>query len=331
MSSIFERLKRNIDHNQSAGEVGMAEWVHRYARVNGLDMHYVEQGEGPLVILAHGFPQTWFSWHHQIPAIAAAGYRVVAFDQRGMGQTSAPTDPAEYDVPHTAGDLVGLLDHLGEQTAIFAGLDFGLFAIYDMAYHHPERMTAIIGLENPAWPHDPQRSPLAEAADMGARHFYHLHYFTAQPGVADAALNAAPRAFLSKVFYALSGDYHYIDVWKHPPETAYLEALPEPPPLPWPWLSELELEFFVNDYARSGFTGGLNWYRAMDLRWQQRRRFEGVPNPVPFYFIGSENDTDLEAFHGEDPLAKLHQQYSALRAVEIIPHAGHMVQMALSR
>jgi pimeloyl-ACP methyl ester carboxylesterase len=252
---------------------------------------------------------------------------VVAFDQRGMGQTSAPSDPALYDVPHTVGDLVGLLDHLGEEKAIFSGLDFGLFAIYDMAYHYPERMTAIIGLENPAWPHDPDCSPLSEAAALGRRHFYHLHYFTAESGVADAALNAAPRDFLAKVFYALSGDYHYIDVWNHPPGTGYLDALPNAPPLPWNWLSDLELEFFVSDYARSGFTGGLNWYRAMDLRWQQRRRFEGIPNPVPFYFIGSENDTDLEAFHGEDPLSRLHEQYSDLRAVEMIAHAGHMVQM----
>jgi pimeloyl-ACP methyl ester carboxylesterase len=305
----------------------LAQWAHRYAEVNGLDMHYVEQGRGPLVILAHGFPHTWFSWHRQIPAIAAAGYRVVAFDQRGMGQTSAPSDPALYDVPHTVGDLVGLLDHLGEEKAIFSGLDFGLFAIYDMAYHYPERMTAIIGLENPAWPHDPDCSPLSEAAALGRRHFYHLHYFTAESGVADAALNAAPRDLLAKVFYALSGDYHYIDVWNHPPGTGYLDALPNAPPLPWNWLSDLELEFFVSDYARSGFTGGLNWYRAMDLRWQQRRRFEGIPNPVPFYFIGSENDTDLEAFHGEDPLSRLHEQYSDLRAVEMIAHAGHMVQM----
>lgn len=305
----------------------MAEWTHRYATINHLQVHYVEQGQGPLVVLAHGFPHSWFSWRHQIPAIAAAGFRVVAPDMRGMGQTDAPADPAAYDVPHTVGDLVGLLDHLGEEKAIFAGLDFGLFAIYDMAYAVPERMAAIIGLENPAWPHDPEISPLNEAAQMAKRHFYHIHYFADRPGVADTALEAAPREFLKRVFYALSGDFHYIDVWNHPPGTAYLDALPQAPPLPWPWLSELELEVFVSDYARSGFTGGLNWYRAMDLRWEQRRRFEGVPNPVPFYFIGSENDTDLEAFHGHDPLARLKDQYSDLRGVAMVPHAGHMVQM----
>lgn len=305
----------------------MAEWTHHYARINGLDMHYVEQGRGPLVILAHGFPHNWFSWRHQIPAIAAAGFRVVAFDLRGMAGTSAPEEPAAYDVPHTVGDLIGLLDHLGEERAVFAGLDFGLFSIYDLAFLHPQRMHAIIGLGNPAWPHNPACSPLTEAANMARQHFYHIHYFVDQPGVAETALDAQPREFLRRVFYALSGDYHYIDVWKHPPGTPYLDALPEAPLLPWPWLSELELEFFVEAYARRGFRGGLNWYRAMDLRWQQRRRFEGVPNPVPFYFLTSENDTDMEAFHGEDPLAQLPRQYSDLRRVEILPRAGHMLQM----
>jgi len=307
----------------------MADWQHRYAHINGLDVHYVEQGEGPLVILAHGFPHTWFSWHRQIPVLAAAGFRVVAPDIRGMGQTSAPADHRLYDVPHTVGDLVGLLDHLGEEKAIFIGLDFGLFAIYDMAYAHPERMIAIVGLENPAWPHNPNLSPLAEAAQYGAKHFYHIHYFV-PPGLADPALNAAPREFLTKVFYALSGDYHYIDVWKHPPGTGYIEALPTPPPFPWPWLSELEMEFFVADYARSGFTGGLNWYRAMDLRWAQRQPLYGKPNPVPFYFIGSENDTDLEAFHGDDPLGKIKHQYSDVRGIDMVPRAGHMLQLERS-
>jgi pimeloyl-ACP methyl ester carboxylesterase len=307
----------------------MAAWQHHVAHINGLDVHYVEQGQGPLVILAHGFPHTWFSWHRQIPVIAAAGFRVVAPDLRGMGQTSAPTSHHLYDVPHTVGDLVGLLDHLDEEKAIFIGLDFGLFAIYDMAYAHPERMTAIIGLENPAWPHNPDLSPLSEAAQYGAKHFYHIHYFV-PPGLADPVLNSRPREFLTKVFYALSGDFHYIDVWKHPPGTHYIDALPTPPPLPWPWLSDLEMEFFVSDYSRSGFTGGLNWYRAMDLRWAQRQQFYGLPNPVPFYFIGSENDTDLEAFHGQDPIGKIKQQYKDVRGIEMVPRAGHMLHLERS-
>jgi pimeloyl-ACP methyl ester carboxylesterase len=308
----------------------MGNWTHRYARVNGLRMHYVEQGAGPLVVLCHGFPHLWFSWRHQIPALAAAGWRVVAPDMRGMGQTDAPPDPGSYDVEHTIGDLTGLLDHLGQKSAVFAGLDFGVFAIYDLAFRQPQRVNAIIGLENPAIPHNPQLAPLREAAAWAQNRFDHIHYFE-PPGPADEALNAQPREFLTRVFYALSGDYHYLDVWKHPPGTSYLDALPQAPPLPWHWLSELEMEFFVSEYARTGFTGGLNWYRAMDLRWAQRRGFEGRKNPVPFYFIGSERDCDLEAWHGDDPLGALQTQYADVRGVAMLSEAGHMMQMERPR
>lgn len=304
----------------------MAEWMHRRARINGIDMHYVEQGTGPLIVLCHGFPHLWLSWRHQIPALAAAGWRVVAPDMRGMGQTEAPTDPRAYDVPHTVGDLLGLLDHLGEREAVFAGLDFGVFAIYDLAYSAPERVRAIIALENPSWPDRPEIAPLAEAAEWARDHFVHIEYFR-EPGPADAALDAAPREFLRKVFYALSGDYHYLDVWKHPPGTAYLDALPETPPLPWAWLQDWELEWYVSEYSRSGFTGGLNWYRAMDLRWAQRQAWRGLSSSRPFFFIGSENDVDLEAWHGADPIGAIGQQYTDVRRIEMLPHAGHMIQL----
>lgn len=305
----------------------MAEWMHRHAHINGISMHYVEQGEGPLVILAHGFPHLWYSWRHQIPALAAAGWRVVAPDMRGMGQTDAPADPALYDCDHTVGDLIGLLDHLGAEKAVFAGLDFGVFAIYDLAVRHPGRVAAIIGLENPHTPHLPHLSPLREAAEMAAKHFSHIHYFVDRPGVADAALDADPRDFLGAVFWGLSGAHHLLDMWNYPPGTAYRTALPDPPPLPWTWMSEDDLEYYVSEYSRSGFTGGLNWYRAMDLRWRQRRVYEGTRTQAPFFFIGTENDVDLEGFHGADPLGAIRDHHADVRAVEMLPGAGHLVQM----
>ncbi len=305
---------------------------HHTARINGISAHYVAQGtgrDGLPVVMCHGFPHCWYSWNRQMRALSTAGYRVVAPDMRGMGSTDAPAGMESYGVEDITGDLLGLLEEIGEPQAVFVGLDFGAFAIYDLAMRHPEKVIAVIGLENPAAPHNPDMPPLSEYAAMAKEHFLHIEYFR-PVGPADAALNAAPREFLSRVFYALSGDYHYLDVWKHPPGTAYLDALPTAPPLPWHWLSEADLDVFVEAYARSGFTGGLNWYRSMDLKWQQRKPYERKQSAVPAYFIGSEQDVDLEAFHGDDPMALMRAQFPNLRDVRMVPKAGHMLQLERS-
>lgn len=302
---------------------------HHQANINGISMHYVEQGEGVPIVLCHGFPHTWYSWHRQIPALAAAGYRVIAPDMRGMGGTEAPAEPEAYGLPEINGDLIGLLDHIGETKAIFAGLDFGAFAIYDLALIHPERVIAVIGLENPSAPHNPEVPPLTEYAEMAKNHFLHIEYFR-EPDAADKDLNANTRDFLSKVFYALSGDYDFGQVMAHPPGISYRDALPNPPPLPWKWLNESDMDEYVRAYEESGFTGGLNWYRSMDIKWQQRKALEGVKSKLPAYFIGSENDVDLEHFHGDHPIEQMRAQFPQLKKVQMIPEAGHMLQLECS-
>ncbi len=302
---------------------------HHQETINGISMHYVEQGNGPVVVLCHGFPHTWYSWARQIPVLAAAGFRVVAPDMRGMGKTEAPLSADLYGVDAITADLLGLLDHLQCEQAIFAGLDFGAFAVYDLALQAPDRVRAIIGLENPAAPHNPDIPPLTEYAEMAKNHFLHIEYFR-PVGPADADLAAAPREFLHRVFFALSGDYDFGQVMAHPPGVTYLDALPEAPALPWPWLSEQDFEVYVQAYTQSGFTGGLNWYRSMDLKWQQRKAFEGLQSTVPAYFIGSEHDVDLEHFHGDDPISLMRAQFPDLRRIEMIPNAGHLVQLECS-
>ena len=303
-----------------------AGWRHRHARINGIGMHWAEQGEGDPVLLCHGFPGLWFSWHRQIPALAAAGCRAIAPDMRGMGQTEAPPAPEAYGVDAITGDLLGLLDHCAIERAIFVGIDFGAFAIQDLALRHPERVQGIVCLQNPAAPHNPDKPPLTEYREMGQKHFLHIEYFR-EPPRADRELAAAPRQFLRKVFWALSGEADYFEVFKHPPGASYIDALSEPPPLPWPWLDALELEFFVSEYSRTGFTGGLNWYRSMDLKWRQRKPFEGVQSQVPAWFIGSEQDVDLKGFHGEDPIALMRAIFPNLVGVRMIPKAGHMMPL----
>ena len=304
----------------------MADITHHQATINHINMHYAEQGDGMAVVLCHGFPHTWYSWHRQMPALAEAGYRVIAPDMRGMGATSAPEAKEAYSVKEITADLVGLLDHLAIDKAVFAGLDFGAFAVYDLAQLHPQRMIGVIGLENPAAPHDPKEAPLVGYARMAKEHFLHIDYFR-QPPTADNSLNSHPREFLSKVFYALSGDYDYVEIMRQPAGISYLEALPEPPPLPWSWLSEEDLDVYVAAYKKSGFTGGLNWYRSMDIKWQERKAFEGRKSSVPAWFIGSENDVDLKLFHGDDPISLFSAQFSDVREIQMIKGAGHLMQL----
>ncbi|WP_238782306.1 alpha/beta fold hydrolase [Prescottella equi] len=129
-------------------------------------MHYVTEGEGPLVVLLHGFPHTWFSWRHQIGALADAGYRVVAPDLRGMGQTDVPDRLEDYRVDNVVADICGLLDHLGHDSAVFSGLDYGQFVAYDIAIEHPERVRGVIGLQNPFYA---SLRPTSQRGRKGAR------------------------------------------------------------------------------------------------------------------------------------------------------------------
>lgn len=127
--------------------------------------------------------------------------------------------------------------------------------------------------------------------------------------------------------FALSDEADYLSSWQYPPGATYIDALPEAPPLPWKWLSEAELELYVENYSASGFTGGLNWYRVSDLRWEQRKAYQGKKITVPYFFIGSSNDIDLAVWHGENPLEQLHDRHQDVRDVRTLERAEHMMQM----
>lgn len=171
----------------------------------------------------------------------------------------------------------------------------------------------------------PAQAPSAFWTKAAERHFLHLSYFQT-PGVADAELAARPREFLARVFYALSGDYHYLDTWKNPPGLGYLDVLPEAPALPWSWLTEGEFGVLAEEFEQTGFTGGLTWYRALDRNWELTADLPTTVS-VPTYFLYGENDPDMEGFSGRDPLATLRAHVPDLRAVEKVAGAGHLVQL----
>jgi pimeloyl-ACP methyl ester carboxylesterase len=305
------------------------ELTHRFVATNGIRMHVAEQGDGHPVIFCHGFPHTWFIWHRQLEAVAAAGYRAIAPDLRGYGRTESPADLDAFTNREVIGDLLGLLDDIGAEQAVFVGLDFGAALVWELALRAPECVRGIIVLNNPFAPRPP-RSPSQLWAKAAERHFLHLHYFQTR-GVADTELAADPRGFLARVYYSLSADYHYLDTWRYSAEgTGYLDVLPEAPPLPWRWLSDHELDTLAQDFDRTGFTGGLNWYRVLDRNWELTADYANAHIAPPTYFLYGDRDPDMEGFSGRDPLATLREHVTDLREVTKIADAGHLVQLERS-
>ncbi|GAA1897746.1 alpha/beta hydrolase [Actinomadura bangladeshensis] len=290
-----------------------------------ITLHVAEQGDGLPVVMCHGFPGLWYSWRHQLPVLAAAGYRAIAVDMRGYGRSGRPASPAEYDRRHTVADMVGLLDGLGIEEAVFVGHDFGAALVWDLPQWAPGRVKALMQLSVPRMP-VPARPPTELYARMAEQHFVHVHYFQ-EHGPADEELGAAPERFLANVFWALSGGYRYLDIWQHPSEgNGYLDVLPEAPPLPWPWLSQDEFAYYVDEFRRTGFTGGLNWYRAYDHVWEEKQSRPDEPVTVPTMFLVGERDPVLQMM-GSGALTQMESLVPGLRHVHIIEGAGHFVQM----
>jgi pimeloyl-ACP methyl ester carboxylesterase len=292
---------------------------------NGIRLRVTEQGAGPAVVLCHGFPGLGYSWRHQLPALAAAGYRAIAPDMRGYGGSSAPTDPAAYDRRSTVADMVGLLDACGLDEAVFAGHDFGAALTWDLPQWAPGRVRALIQLSVPRVDVAPAR-PSELFAHLAGKHFFHFHYFQ-QPGVADAELGRDPERSLAAIFHALSGAYRYTDIYT--PDSVgrgYLDVLPDPPPLPWPWLSEAELRCYAEEFARTGFTGGLNWYRANDAVWAEKQQRPDQQVTVPTLFVTGERDPVRQVM-GRRAGEPMGERVPGLAGEVVIDGAGHFVQM----
>ncbi|GAA1267699.1 alpha/beta hydrolase [Pseudonocardia aurantiaca] len=299
--------------------------IERTVDAGGCRLRVVEQGAGPVVILCHGFPGLAHSWRNQLPVLASNGFRAIAPDMRGYGGSGRPSDPANYDRTSTVGDMVGLMDALHLDTAVFVGHDFGANLVWDLPQWAPERVRALIQLSVPREVLPPV-VPSTACKQVAESHFFHMHYFQ-EPGVADEELAKDPVGFLAKVFWALGGGGDYLDVFRHPSEgNGYIDVLPDAPPLPWPWMSQADFDVYVETYARTGFTGGLNWYRAMDHVWHEKQSRPGMPITVPTVFVTGEKDPVLQIV-GEDALAEMRASVPGLTGVHVIPGAGHFVQM----
>jgi pimeloyl-ACP methyl ester carboxylesterase len=275
---------------------------HHQLTLADVELHVAEVGHGPPVILCHGFPELWYSWRHQLPVLARAGYCALAPDMRGYGRSSIPDDVAEYDLLSVCGDLVGLLDRLGEERAVFVGHDWGASVVWQLAVAHPERVAAVAGMSVPFTPRAPA-PPVGLLRHAMGEDFYIVWF--QQPGVADVALARDVRRTLTSRAQ-----------W-----TAQWAQDDAQPPLP-PWLSEQDLSVYVAEFARTGFTGGLNYYRNIDRTWELTRHLGETRVEQPALFITGSRDP-VRRFMPDE---LMNGWVTGLRSRVVIDGASHWVQ-----
>ena len=275
----------------------------RRLATNGIELRVLDEGSGPLVVLCHGFPELAFSWRHQVPALADAGFRVAVPDLRGYGESSAPAELEAYDIVSLCGDLCGLLDALHEEQAAFVGHDWGAWLAWQLAVLHPERVGAVAALSVPFVPRAPA-APLAIMRRNLGEDFYIVWF--QRPGVADAALARDVRR-------TLTTSRQWTPQWAE--ESG-------PPPRRPPWMSEQELAVYVEAFERAGFTGGLNYYRNIDRNWELTADVAEVRVQQPALFLTGEQDP-VRRFM---PAEAMRGWVSDLRGQIVVPGAGHWLQ-----
>ncbi len=307
---------------------------HRVIESNGIRMNVAEQGAGPLVVLCHGFPESWYSWRHQLSALADAGFHAVAPDMRGYGRSDRPEEIDRYTLLHLVGDMVGLLDALGAESAVIAGHDWGAPVAWHAALLRPDRFRAVIGLSVPFGPRRPAR-PTTLMPQTDDALFYQLYFQT--PGVAEAELERDVRATIRRLLYSASGDARAgapmtspEAVGMVPRQGGFLSRMADPSALP-PWLAEPDIEFYAGEFTRTGFRGGLNWYRNIDRNWELLAPFAGARVTVPALYVAGDRDLVVR-FRGMDQLiANLRTFVPGLRQTIMLPGCGHWTQQERPR
>ena len=304
----------------------MTEWRHRIEHVNGIRLHCVEAGAGPLVLLVHGFPESWYSYRHQLTALAEAGYRAVAIDVRGYGRSSAPPAIEAYRMLNQVGDNVALVRALGETEAVIVGHDWGAPIAWNSALLRPDVFRGVVGLSVP-YAAAGAVPPSQVFRSMGGDEEFYIEYFQ-EPGRAEDEIETDVRRWLLGFYFSASGDAPRPDAATGTIATkpfgarlsdrfAYPEAMPA-------WLSEADLDVYAGEFERTGFTGGLNRYRNVDRDWEDLRVFRDRPIEVPALFIGG--DRDGPTIWGTRSIEKFATTLPRLHRSIILPGCGHWTQ-----
>src|SRR6185437_13214732 len=272
---------------------------HRMVEAGRIRLHVAEQGEGPAVVLCHGWPETWYSWRHQLKALAAAGFRALAPDMRGYGRSDRP-EP------------------------VIIGHDWGAPAAWHSALMRPDRFRAVAGLSVPYRPRG--KVSAIEAFKAGGMETIYMMYFQ-EPGVAEREFERDVERTLASVYYSASGSLPPDQRWRAfvPPGKGLLDTV-FAPTLPLPWLSEADLAEYVRDFSASGFRGGLNWYRNLHRNWELMAPFAAAPIRQPSLFVAGERDGVIRMPGMRTAAEELRPVLPGLTKSVVIDGAGHWVQ-----
>ena len=296
---------------------------HRVIPANGIDIHVAEAGEGPLVLMCHGWPELWYSGRHQLAALAEAGFHAVAPDMRGFGQTSAPDDVAAYTILHNVGDMVALTNALGEKHALIVGHDWGAPVAWHCVLLRPDLFPAVVAMSVPHRRRGPL-PPLDTLRRAGKADYYYL-YFQEQAAEDEFARDA--RYTLARILSIGSGDTPRDDKMSMYVDRAkgFLGkpsgAVPRPP-----WLTEADIDVFAAEYARTGFRGGLNWYRNIDRNWELTAPWHDAKIMQPALFIAGTRDAVITGSIGQRALDEMDNVVPNLKRKILLDGAGHWIQ-----
>ncbi len=301
----------------------MSEFSHKFVKSNGIRMHVVQAGDGFPVVMCHGFPEMWYSWRHQLRALAEAGFRAIAPDLRGYGETECPAPIEAYTQKQIVADVIGMLDALGIGKCVIVGHDWGGMTAWNAPLMFPQRIERVIGVNTPFIPRGPMKPTEMMRAMAGPDGFHYVLYFQ-QPGVAEKELDADVRRSL-RAFYQDPANLDSEEVRNAPPGVfgksggGLLDRFPDRPH--GKFLTDADFEVYVKAFERTGFRGGLNWYRNIDRNWEESTN---LPQQVdhPALMITAELDIVLRPQMAEG----MKTWVPNLRNTVLIKGSGHWTQ-----
>lgn len=301
--------------------------AYRMIETNGVRLRAVVEGQGPLVVFVHGFPESWYSWRHQIGPVVAAGFTACAIDVRGYGGSDKPRPVEAYDMETLVADVAGVIEALSpNERAVLVGHDWGAPIVWSTALTRPDRVRAVAGLSVPytGIPQAPFIDIFTQLFTARGRFFYQAYF--QDEGVAEAEMEGDVRAALRKFYYAISGDAPD-GTWpvdkKH--GDTLLHRLPDPQPFP-AWLTKADEDFYVAEFTHSGFRGPLNRYRNHRRDFAFLNRFTGKTIDQPALFIGGSRDLVLKMIPGVDVVAAMQGHLTNLQGSHVLEGCGHWTQ-----